>query len=263
MNESVTGVAVLEALRDVRVDRNTIRVPRWIGGEAALLLGRILKDAGGSWNREVDGYQFRTEALTVLKRVLEGTPRPAGNRLATFETPEALADRMRDLAAVTVVDHVLEPSAGRGRLIAKLPRQQRITAIEVDPNRVTHLAMTPHCREGAMSVSQTNFLGHVGKGHGYFGTFFNTILMTPPRRQNEDLRHVMAAWDCLAPGGTLVAVVSPGWERPANETELLLFRRWFATVQAHQEELAEDTFTESAPPMQSRLIWAVMPPLIQ
>jgi hypothetical protein len=28
--------------------------------------------------------------------------------------------------------------------------------------------------------------------------------MTPPRRQNEDLKHVMAAWDCLVPGGTVV-----------------------------------------------------------
>ena len=62
-----------------------------------------------------------------------------------------------------------------------------------------------------MSVTQTNFLDHVGKGPGYVGTFFNAILMTPPRHQNEDLRHVMAAWDCLAPGGTLVAVVSTGW----------------------------------------------------
>jgi hypothetical protein len=85
--------------------------------------------------------------------------------------------------------------------------------------------------------------------------------MTPPRRQNEDLRHVMAAWDCLAPGGTLVAVVSRGWERPANETELLLFRCWFATVQVRHEELSEGTFIESAPPMQSRLIWAVREPL--
>jgi hypothetical protein len=94
---------------------------------------------------------------------------------------------MRDLGAVTVSDHVLEPSAGRGRLIAQLPPQQRITAIEVDPTRAAHLAMMPHCRKGAMSVSQTNFLDHVGKGPGYFGTFFNAILMTPPGRQNEDL----------------------------------------------------------------------------
>ena len=85
------------------------------------------------------------------------------DRLATFEIPEALAERMRDLAAVTVSDHVLEPSADGGRLIAKLPRQQQITAIEIDPARAAHLAMMPHCRLGAISVSQTNFLDHVGK----------------------------------------------------------------------------------------------------
>jgi hypothetical protein len=81
--------------------------------------------------------------------------------------------------------------------------------------------------------------------------------MTPPRRQNEDLRHVTTAWDCLAPRGILVAVVSPGWEHPASETELLLFQGWFATVHARQEELPEDAFGESAP-----LIWVVREPLI-
>ena len=77
-----------------------------------------------------------------------------------------------------------------------------------------------------MSVSRTNFLDHLVKDPVYFGTLYDAILMTPPRRQNEDVRHVMAAWDCLAPCGTLVAVVSPGWEHAANETELVLFRRW-------------------------------------
>jgi len=48
-------------------------------------------------------------------------------------------------------------------LIAKLSRQQQITDIEIVPTRAAHLAMMPHCREGAMSVSQTNFLDHVGK----------------------------------------------------------------------------------------------------
>jgi hypothetical protein len=111
---------------------------------------------------------------------------------------------MLDLAAVTAFDHVLEPCAGGGRLIAKLPRRQEITAIEIDPTKAAHLAMMPHSRDGGMSVSQTNFLDHVGKGAGYFGTFFDAILMTPPRHQNQDLRRVLAVWDCLAPGGTLV-----------------------------------------------------------
>ena len=89
-----TTVAVLEALRDVRIYRNVIRPPSWIGTEAARLADSILKDAGGSWD-EINGYRFPTAATLVLQRILEGTPRPPGNRLATFETPETVADRMR------------------------------------------------------------------------------------------------------------------------------------------------------------------------
>jgi hypothetical protein len=58
----------------------------------------------------------------------------------------------------------------------KLPRQQRIIAIEIDRTRVAHLAMMPHCREGAMLVSQANFLDHVGKGP----QLFRNILQCDP-----------------------------------------------------------------------------------
>ena len=127
-------MAVLEALRDVRVDREIIRLPRWIGTETTQLVGSILKGVGGSWKAGINGYQFPRAGISVLARVLEGTPRPPGNRLATFETPDALAEKMRALASVTEFDHVLEPSAGRGRLIA-LPLQEQITAIEIDAGR--------------------------------------------------------------------------------------------------------------------------------
>jgi hypothetical protein len=38
--------------------------------------------------------------------------------------------------------------------------------------RAARLATMPRCREGAMSVSQTNLLDHVSKGFGNFGIFF-------------------------------------------------------------------------------------------
>jgi hypothetical protein len=91
-------VAVLEALPDVRVDGQIVCPPRGIGTEAARTVDSILKGAGGSWDPKSTGYRFPTAAVSVLQHILEGTPRPAGNRLATFETPEALADRMRELA---------------------------------------------------------------------------------------------------------------------------------------------------------------------
>jgi hypothetical protein len=70
------------------------------------------------------------------------------------------------------------------------------------------------------------------------------------------ISHVMGGWDFLARGGTLVAVLSRVGST-GNDTEMPLFRRWWATVQARQEELPEDSLCESAPPMQLRLIWAM------
>jgi hypothetical protein len=57
-------------------------------------------------------------------------------------------------------------------------------------SRLLGSSMMPHCRKGAMSVSQTNFHDHVAKGAGHFGTFFNVVLMAPPRSQSEDVRQV-------------------------------------------------------------------------
>jgi len=68
-----------------------------IGTEAARPIDSICKDTGGSWNEETNGYQFPTAA--GLQQILEGTPRPSGNRLATYKTPKILADRMRELLA--------------------------------------------------------------------------------------------------------------------------------------------------------------------
>ena len=93
---ATTTVAVLEALRDARVDGKIIRLPRWVGTEAAQIVDSILKGAGGSWDAEINGYRFPTRAVSVLQRIPEGAPRPTSKHLVTSETPEALAERMCD-----------------------------------------------------------------------------------------------------------------------------------------------------------------------
>ena len=65
-----TTVAVLEALRDARVDREILRLPRRIGTEAAKLVNGVLKSAGGSWEPEINEYQFATAAVSVPQRIL-------------------------------------------------------------------------------------------------------------------------------------------------------------------------------------------------
>ena len=114
---------MLEAPRDVRVDRNIIRQPGWIGTETAQKLDRILKEAGRSWDAESNGYQFHSSGSVNSPEDSGGDSETSRSSPDNVRDTRALAERMRDLAAITVLDRVLEPSAGRGRLIAKLPRQ--------------------------------------------------------------------------------------------------------------------------------------------
>jgi hypothetical protein len=74
----------------------------------------------------------------------------------------------------------------------------------------------------------------------------DAILMTPPRRRNGDLEHVMAAWDCLTPGGlqTILRTPSVPTESGCQSTPRLLWLcardriRWRRSVEhadVHEE----------------------------
>ena len=120
-----TTVAVLEALRDVRQDRRIIRPPRWLGTEAAQLIDSILKNAGGSWDAEINGYQFADydpwfkttrDTSTVRREPRRRRPNaaalPVRKRRTTTKgrvtsAGTSPAGRMRDATPVHVPTHVL------------------------------------------------------------------------------------------------------------------------------------------------------------
>lgn len=56
---------MLEALRNVRLDREIIRLPRWIGTQAAEVIDSILKGADGLWGTEINGYKFPTAGKSI------------------------------------------------------------------------------------------------------------------------------------------------------------------------------------------------------
>ncbi len=60
---------------------------------------------------------------------------------------------------------------------------------------------------GDVSIAQDDFLrlAPMLKEH------FDVILMNPPFSRNQDVEHVNAAIQLLAPGGILVAIMSPHW----------------------------------------------------
>ncbi len=76
------------------------------------------------------------------------------------------------------------------------------------------------------------------------GSGFDRVLMNPPFEKGQDAEHVMRAHALLAPGGWLIAIMSPG---PffRSDAKAVDFRDWFASRRGAKMDLPADSFKES------------------
>jgi 16S rRNA G1207 methylase RsmC len=120
---------------------------------------------------------------------------------------------------------VLEPSAGTGSLIACIPEDCIIVAIEINYALVTLLRA-----QGRAAAIQADFLGVKPDAIGGF----DRIVMNPPFDHGSDIKHIEHAQTFLEPGGRLVAICSDGPRQRAA----------FADAEFY-EPLPAGTFAES------------------
>lgn len=143
-------------------------------------------------------------------------------------TPPTVAQRMAEYLDAHPYESVLEPSAGTGNLVYALlqhghdPRQ--ICAVE------RHMALKDACDE--------RFNHRIATFNQCFLDFakmnqwaFPYALMNPPFKQVR--RHMNAAISCLAPGGTLVALVPNTYEYAGMETLEILPPDTFAWAKVY------------------------------
>src|SRR5690606_8609414 len=55
---------------------------------------------------------------------------------------------------------------------------------------------------------------------------FDLIVMNPPFSKEQDIDHVLHAWEMLHLGGLLVAIMSSGAVQRSNTKKVLAFRDW-------------------------------------
>ncbi len=114
---------------------------------------------------------------------------------------------------------VLEPSAGTGPLVAAIVRADlsdqarcaeiatwmRVTAVEVDERRARQIPSSP-----AVKVVRDRFEAWAARTQAS-GKRFDRIIMNPPFSVPGDAqlwaKHLLLAWNLLAPGGRMVAIV--------------------------------------------------------
>lgn len=189
-----------------------------------------------------DAHELRTalrELVPHLRRAAGDDPvkqaedELRGKKLdGFFPTPRPVIERMLDLADLQVDDRALEPSCGKGDILDAIRRRRPDVKLKgIEQNRTLQGVLSAKGYDEL--VEYGDFLEHVGQ--------YDTIVMNPPFERGQDIDHVRYAFDLLAPGGRLVAVMCEGpFFRSDAKSEG--FRKWLDDQKGHSEPLPEDAF---------------------
>lgn len=178
--------------------------------EMYVKVDKILRAAGGKWNKRTKAHEFTEDATSVIEQALLtgeiGNPK---QELGVFYTPPELA---RKAAQALRLDHtgitVLEPSAGMGAL-AIAARE----AGEADPESCSFANIT------CLDILPKHVVALRGlRFHAQCADFldedpadwepFDRIIMNPPFAKQADAQHFLHALRFLKPGGRIVAIMS-------------------------------------------------------
>ena len=155
-----------------------------------------------------------------------------------FPTPEDIVNRVMELADIRPGMKTLEPNAGMGHIAKKLQAlagKDNVDLVEMAGQLVDYLKTAGH------KVTQSDFLKYGEKGS------YDRIVMNPPFSKDQDIDHVMHAYDLLKPGGKMTAIMSNMAGLRTNKKNRA-FSQWLDDVGAHVEDLEAGAFKSSFNP---------------
>lgn len=220
--------------------------PRQLDRKLYEAVNKVLVALGGKWARAKGGHLFPNAAKMELNEALNaGSVVDRKKTLELFETPEDLATSMAltGIGLLGRIHHprVLEPSAGRGRIVdgfwrawGKHEPVGEMLAIDIDEQNCLHLSGSGNCSQ----VTQGDFIQLVPQPD----KLMDLILMNPPFANTADILHVTHAFvRWLADGGVLVAIMSPHWTF-ASDRASRAFRELMEQHGGSWSRLAKGTF---------------------
>jgi protein-L-isoaspartate O-methyltransferase len=158
-----------------------------------------------------------------------------------FPTPPAVVDMMLDYAQIEPHHSVLEPSAGHGAIVERIPEDCLTVVYEINHTLCEILQLR------GFDARPTDFLEESGEFK------FDRVMMNPPFEKQQDIAHVLHAFGRLKPGGRLVSVMSAStFYRSNNNTTA--FRQWLEDSGAEVVDLPEGSFKESGTGVNAKLV---------
>jgi len=196
---------------DSRIEDNTLVLTREIDSDEYKKVAQYLRNLGAKWDTSKYAHVFPNANFKAVIEIIKKTGElPKINPHQLFPTPDHIIQEMiksfavqETLQKVKYTDHkkikILEPSAGTGAMVDAIFEAfgdtVEIHAVEIDPINRKILAGKP-CQ-----LIGENFLEEEIE-HQY-----DLIVMNPPFKGQEYVKHVLKAQSLLLPSGKLFTIL--------------------------------------------------------
>ena len=248
-----TTTEAQEVLQQCTVHGNVVKLP---DGQLDRKLYAEVKKAleliGGKWKGgKIYGFVFQSDPTELLGQIASGEKRNLKKENQFFATPPELAARMVEMAELGETDgqgygDILEPSAGQGAIVKAI-------------HDATEGTVTVCCYE-LMDINRSILEKMPGVkliGDDFMKAAsivqYDRIIANPPFTKNQDIDHIRLMFNLLKPGGVMVTLSSPSWTFGSQKKQIE-FRQWLTDIDAHIEDIPEDTFKESGTSIRTVLI---------
>ncbi len=227
---------VMDVLERSKIGERNLSLPEQLDRKLYMAVNKVIELAGGKWNKSAKCHVFPGDPKRILGMAMEeGEIVDEKKTFQAFYTPEDVALRMVQIAKVKTGMIVLEPSAGEGAIATAIERAGGVAScVEIRPEAVAKL------KSLGMEVVEMDFLKYNTTRRE-----FAVILMNPPFSNNQDIQHVTHALKLLKPGGTLVAIMSPGFTTDSNISIRKDFAAKVRLYNGTWEALPAGTFKEA------------------
>lgn len=190
----------LAVLSSALIENNTVKLTTGqLERKLFEKVDKILETLGGKWNRKAGGHVFKSDPTEQIEDVLLTGKIKKPEKYGFFPTPPELAKEVIRLANLEPGLTVFEPSAGSANLAdiaSELVGKENVICCEFQPENVQLL------RNKGYQVVNDDFTKVKP------APVFEVVIMNPPFERQQDIIHVLHAWEFLKPGGILVSIMS-------------------------------------------------------
>jgi len=230
---------VLEVLSRGEIEGNLFKMTcGQLDRKMYMAVNEVLDNIGGKWNRKLKGHIFPCDPTEKIEQVLlTGETVNEKKLFQFFETPKKLAIKMIDLAEFDSGMRILEPSAGHGA-IAENIISENLVCLELDTEKVLVL------KKKGFYVLCEDFLNHNAE--------YDRIIMNPPFIKQQDIDHVLHAYDLLDKCGKIISIMSTGFTFRQNKKSVEF--RNLVNKCGYYEHLDSGTFKDTGTMIKTVLV---------